>query len=284
MSEIITVFGATGKQGGSVVRAILNNPLLSSKFKIRAVTRDDSKLAAIELAARGVEVVMANMSSFESLEKVIPGAHTVFLVTDFWQRMSGAEEVLQGKNVTDACKAAGFQHLIFSSLINSAEASKNAFLHVYHFDGKAGVERYMRESDVPATFVLAGTFMSETHHLINRNGDNYVVALPVDGLFVKAAIKYRSSLLGQRIFASAAYYTPQQIVDDFSAATGKAAAFLQIPEDVFKAFLPEAKAQEISETVMLFESVGYYAGADLSGSLKLLDKNQRSGRSTSIII
>lgn len=91
------------------------------------------------------------------------------------------------------------------------------------------------------------------------------------GLFVKAAIKNRSSVLGQRIYASAAYYTPQQIVDEFSAVIGKPAVYVKIPEEVFKSFLPHEKAQEIYETVMLFQKdVGYYAGADLADSLKLL--------------
>jgi uncharacterized protein YbjT (DUF2867 family) len=86
----------------------------------------------------------------------------------------------QGINVTDACKAAGVQHLIFSSLIDVKEVSKGSLAHVYHFDGKAEIERYIRGSGVPATFVLAGTFTSEMHRLINRQGDAYVLALPVD--------------------------------------------------------------------------------------------------------
>ncbi|RAO67077.1 uncharacterized protein BHQ10_003089 [Talaromyces amestolkiae] len=286
MSEIITVFGATGNQGGSVVDAILNDPALSSRYMIRAVTRDASKPSAKELAAKaGVEVVTADLSSSASLHNVISGAHTVFLVTDFWQQMSLPAEVQQGKNVTDACKTAGVQHLIFSSLIDAKEASKGSLAHVYHFDGKAEIERYIRDSGIPATFVLAGTFASEMHRLINWQGDKYVLALPVDedaqiplidirqdmGLFVKAAIKNRSSVLGQRIYASAAYYTPQQIVDEFSAVIGKPAVYVKIPEEVFKSFLPHEKAQEIYETVMLFQKdVGYYAGADLADSLKLL--------------
>ena len=63
MSEIITVFGATGNQGGSVVDAVLNDPALSSRFTIRAVTRDASKPAAKELAAKdGVEVVTVRIT------------------------------------------------------------------------------------------------------------------------------------------------------------------------------------------------------------------------------
>jgi uncharacterized protein YbjT (DUF2867 family) len=57
MSKLITVFGATGNQGGSVVRAILNDPALSREFKVRGITRDVSKPAAKSLAAKGVELV-----------------------------------------------------------------------------------------------------------------------------------------------------------------------------------------------------------------------------------
>lgn len=63
MSKILTVFGATGNQGGSVVRAILNDPALSKEFKIRGITRDVTKPAAKELASKGVEVVAVRPSS-----------------------------------------------------------------------------------------------------------------------------------------------------------------------------------------------------------------------------
>jgi len=57
MSKILTVFGATGNQGGSVIRAILADPVLSKEFKIRGITRDTSKPAAQALVSKGVEVV-----------------------------------------------------------------------------------------------------------------------------------------------------------------------------------------------------------------------------------
>lgn len=62
MSKLITVFGATGNQGGSVIRAILEDAQLSKEFSIRAVTRDPSKPAAKELAAKGVEVVSVSQT------------------------------------------------------------------------------------------------------------------------------------------------------------------------------------------------------------------------------
>lgn len=64
MSKLITVFGATGVQGGSVIRAILNDATLSKEFKIRGVTRDTSKPAAKELEAKGVEVVSVRISNY----------------------------------------------------------------------------------------------------------------------------------------------------------------------------------------------------------------------------
>lgn len=60
MSEnrsILVVFGATGVQGGSVAKAILNDPITSQRFRVRAVTRDPSKPAAVALANLGAHLV-----------------------------------------------------------------------------------------------------------------------------------------------------------------------------------------------------------------------------------
>ena len=57
MSKLITVFGSTGNQGGSVIKYILSDPTLSKEFKIRGITRDVSKPAAQELENLGVEMV-----------------------------------------------------------------------------------------------------------------------------------------------------------------------------------------------------------------------------------
>lgn len=65
MSKLLTVFGATGAQGGSVIRAVLADDVLSKEFKIRGITRDVSKPAAQALAEKGVEVVA--VSSLASL-------------------------------------------------------------------------------------------------------------------------------------------------------------------------------------------------------------------------
>jgi hypothetical protein len=88
---------------------------------------------------------------------------------------------------------------------------------------------------------------------------------------VKAIIKNREKLLGKQIYASVAYYTFDQIVNEFSSVTGKPAVYMKVPEEIFKSFLPENKAAEICEMLMLIQEFGYYAGADLAESLELLD-------------
>jgi uncharacterized protein YbjT (DUF2867 family) len=65
MTKLITVFGSTGNQGGSVVRAILSHPQLSKEWKVRGITRNPNKPDAQAMVAKGVEMV-AVRSSFLS--------------------------------------------------------------------------------------------------------------------------------------------------------------------------------------------------------------------------
>ena len=82
MAQILTVFGATGKQGGSVVDTILAHPILSTQYKLRAVTRDPSKPAGEALKKKGVEVVKADLADKESVRKAVEGSKVVFGVTN----------------------------------------------------------------------------------------------------------------------------------------------------------------------------------------------------------
>ncbi|KAF4443721.1 nitrogen metabolic regulation nmr [Fusarium acutatum] len=288
MSKILTVFGATGNQGGSVVRAILNDPALSKEFKIRGITRDVSKPAAQALASKGVEVVAADMNTAEQVAPAVKDAHTVFLVTNYWETNSGNGEIAQGKAVADACKTAGVKQLIFSSLLDTKKISNGRLAHIKHFEGKAEIEEYIRQINVPATFVLPGFFASNLFTSIRKNKDgSYGWALPANGdkakvplfdvnadmgKFVKAAIKNFPGTINKRIFAATDYYSPNRIISEFSEVIGKPATFNQVPADVFESFLPASVAKELTENMMLLEDPGYYGDADLKESLGLLDE------------
>lgn len=82
MSKILTVFGATGNQGGSVIKAVLAHPELSKTYKIRAVTRDPTKANAQVFRDQGVEVVKGDQNDLASLREAVKGSNAVFAVTN----------------------------------------------------------------------------------------------------------------------------------------------------------------------------------------------------------
>ena len=116
MSEkkIIAVVGATGAQGGGLVRAILADP--SGGFAVRAMTRNADSDKGKALAAAGAEVVAADVDDDESLERAFAGAYGAFCVTNFWEHFSPEKELAQASNMAQAAKAAGVQHVIWSTL------------------------------------------------------------------------------------------------------------------------------------------------------------------------
>src|SRR6186997_3674632 len=157
--KIIAVTGATGTQGGGLVRAILADP--NSGFAVRAITRDPNKDKAKALAAAGAEVVAADMDDVESLKKAFAGAHGVYAVTNFWEHFSAEKEKAQAKNIADAARAAGVKHVIWSTLEGTrqfmpADDKRMPMLQekyrVPHFDAKSEADAYF--SGVPTTYLL----------------------------------------------------------------------------------------------------------------------------------
>lgn len=122
----------------------------------------------------------ADLNSKDSLRAALEASHVVFLVTNYWETANPDIEITQGKNVVDIAKEVGVQHLIFSSLLNVTKTSDGRLTHVPHFDGKADIEQYIRDSGVPATFYLPGYFMSNMERMLNPGQDGALTwALPV---------------------------------------------------------------------------------------------------------
>ena len=142
--KLIAVIGATGQQGGGVVRALQT----SSQFKVRALTRNPDKHP--ELAD---EVVKADLKLPETLKAAFEGAHGVFLVTNFWEQ--GTDELKQATAAIRAAKDAGVKHFVWSTLPN-VEAISGGKFDVPHFTGKARIDRIVKEAGFPHhTFVIA---------------------------------------------------------------------------------------------------------------------------------
>jgi uncharacterized protein YbjT (DUF2867 family) len=157
--KIIAVVGATGTQGGGLANAILSDP--NGGFAVRAITRDPGKDSAKALAAKGAEVVSANLDDVESLKKAFAGAYGVYGVTNFWEHFSGEKEKTQAKNIADAAKAAGVKQVIWSTLedtrkLMSADDKRMPMLQekyrVPHFDAKAEADAFFQ--GLPVTFLV----------------------------------------------------------------------------------------------------------------------------------
>src|SRR5258705_7021318 len=145
--KTIAVIGATGQQGGSVVRALQ----ASGQFKVRALTRDPGK-------HRGIadEVVKADLDRPETLKDAFEGAHGVFLVTNNWE--PGTDELKQATAAVSAARDAGVKHFIWSRLPD-VEAISGGKFHVPHFTGKARVDRIVKQTGFAHhTFVIAPFF------------------------------------------------------------------------------------------------------------------------------
>ena len=142
--KLIAVVGATGQQGGAVVRALQ----ASGQFKVRALTRNPAKFPKL-----GDEVGLADLSRPETLKSAFAGAYGVFLVTNAWE--AGADESRQALAAVKAAKEAGVRHFIWSTLPDVETISRGT-IDVAHFTAKAKVERLVSEAGFTYhTFVIA---------------------------------------------------------------------------------------------------------------------------------
>jgi len=163
--KTIAVFGATGAQGGGLVRAILADP--QGGFAARAITRDVNSDKARELARLGAEVVAADIDDEASLLQALRGAYGAYFVTFFWAHMSPEKEQAEALAMARAAKAAGLKHVIWSTLEDSrrfiplSDDRMPTLMGEYkvpHFDAKGEADRYFRDEGVPTTFLLTSFY------------------------------------------------------------------------------------------------------------------------------
>lgn len=159
----ITVFGATGAQGGGLVHAILRDP--ARRFRVRAVTRKPGSAAASALARAGADVVAADLDDPASVRRVMDGAHGAFCVTNFWEHFSPERELAQARTMAECAQAAGVRHVIWSTLEDTRElfapGSRMPVLmgryNVPHLDAKGEANHEFFDRGVPTT-LLATSF------------------------------------------------------------------------------------------------------------------------------
>ncbi|KAJ6540242.1 hypothetical protein B0H10DRAFT_2138210 [Mycena sp. CBHHK59/15] len=179
-SRIVSILGATGLQGASVLNAVLAD----GTFTPRAVTRNTESEAALKLKARGVEVVKGDMWDKASLVSAFIGSEAVFGLTNFFDPTifpdNPTGEITQGKNMIDAAKEAGVKFFVFSSLPQPSKVSGGKYTNIVHFENKAAVQQYLQSSGLANASILLGGFLENfwTFKLLRKTDTGMTVAVP----------------------------------------------------------------------------------------------------------
>jgi len=257
--KLIAVVGATGAQGGGLVRAIVNDK--SGEFAARAITRDVNSPKARELAALGVEVVSGDVDDVESLKRAFAGAYGAFCVTFFWHHMSAEREIAGARNMAEAAKAAGVQHVIWSTLEDTRRwlplsDDRMPTLHgkykVPHYDGKGEANQIFVDMGLPVTF-LNTSFYWENFIYFGagpKPGPDGVLALTMPmgdkrlpgiasediGKCALGIFKARQEFLGKNVAIAGEHLSGADMAGKMSRALGREVRYNDVPPDVYRSF------------------------------------------------
>jgi uncharacterized protein YbjT (DUF2867 family) len=257
--KIIAVAGATGAQGGGLVRAILNDK--QSAFAVRGLTRDVNSDKAKALAALGAEVVHADVDNVGSLKQAFAGAYGAFCVTFFWEHFSPEKEGQQVKNMAEAAKDAGLQHVIWSTLEDTrnwvplSDDRMPTLMDKYkvpHFDAKGESDKVFEELGVPTTWLLTSFYWDNfiyfgsgptkgpdgTLVLNMPMGDKKLPGIAAEdigkaayGIFQKG-----SELIGKRVGIAGEHLTGAQMAAALTSSLGQEVQYNAVPFDMFRSF------------------------------------------------
>ncbi len=257
--KMIAVVGATGAQGGGLVRAILEDP--AGEFGVRALTRDPASDAARALAARGAEVVAADVDDADSIARAFEGASAAFCVTFVWAHFSPEKEMEQARTLARAAAAAGVEHAVWSTLEDTRRfmALDDARMptlqgkyKVPHFDAKGASNVFFAEAGVPTTY-LHTSFYWENFLLLGRApkrgpDGKLAIALPMGdrklpgiaaediGKCALGVFRMGAELHGKNVGIAGEHLTGAQMAAALGRALGLEIAYHAVPPDVFRGF------------------------------------------------
>ncbi len=258
----VVVTGATGKQGGAVARELLRRG-----FRVRAITRDPSKAAAVALRELGAEVLRGDLDDVESLRSALESAHGAFSVQNFWE--AGYErEVAQGTALAELAKEVGVAHFVYSS-VGSAQRETG----LAHFESKWKIEERIRELELPYTIfrpvflmdnwespplrssILAGTLALP----LDPDRELQQIAVRDVGVFVAMAFADRASWLGRELDIAGDEPSMTQSAEIFGRTIGRPVRYVQVSWERYR----EQAGDENTEMFRWFELEGYDADIDV---------------------
>jgi uncharacterized protein YbjT (DUF2867 family) len=257
--KTIAVVGATGAQGGGLVRAILAD--LSGGFAPRALTRDPSSAKARELAKLGAEVVGADVDDVESLKRAFVGAHGAFCVTFFWAHMSPEKELAEARAMAQAAKAAGLKHVVWSTLEDTRKwvplddarmPTLQGRYKVPHFDAKGEANAVFSELGVPTTFLNTSFYWDNLVHFgmgpkkgpdgklafVLPMGDKKLPGIAAEdiGRCAYGIFKRGPELIGKTVGIAGEHLTGAQMAAELTRALGQAVVHADVTPEAYRAF------------------------------------------------
>ena len=256
--QTVLVTGATGRQGGAVIRR-----MLPKGWKLRALTRHPDNAAAQDLARQGIEVVQGDLEDPTSLESALRGAYGVYSVQDFWA-VGAKREVQQGKNLADAAKKAGVAHFVYSS-VGGAERNSG----IDHWQSKWEIENHIRQLGLPATILRPVAFM-ENYYIdqveisilkgklldpVRADKPYQTIATDDIGAFAALAFERPREFIGLELEIAGSALTNPEAAQVFSRVLGKPVRFRKLPMLLVRLVL----GKELYQMFRWFNEAGFQA-------------------------
>ena len=257
--KIIAVVGATGAQGGGLVRAILADK--GGPFAARAITRDVKSETARELAKLGAEVVAADVDNVKSLEKAFEGAYGAYCVTFFWAHFSPEKEKAHAQAMAQAAKYAGVEHVIWSTLEDTrtvvplSDTRMPTLMGQYkvpHFDAKGEANHFFTDLGVPTTFLLTSFYWDNMISfgmgpkrgpdgklaITMPMGDKKLPAIAAEdiGRCAYGIFKKGKDYVGRTVGIAGEHLTGAQMAGALTRALGQEVRYNDVPPDAYRSF------------------------------------------------
>jgi uncharacterized protein YbjT (DUF2867 family) len=257
--KIIAVVGATGAQGGGLVRAIMRDK--AGPFTARALTRDVNSDKARALAVLGAELVAADVDGPESLQRAFGGAYGAYCVTFFWAHFSPEKEIAEARAMAQAAKHAGLQHVIWSTfedtrkwvpLSDNRMPTLQGKYKVAHFDGKAEANAAFTELGVPTTFLLTSFYWDNLIYfgagpkkgpdgklaITFPMGDKKLPGIAAEdiGKCAYGIFKRGREFIGKTVGIAGEHLTGAQMAAALTKALGQEVRYNEVSPDVYRSF------------------------------------------------
>jgi uncharacterized protein YbjT (DUF2867 family) len=257
--KIIAVVGATGAQGGGLVRAILSDK--DGPFAVRALTRDPGSEKSKALAALGAEVVPVDVDDVESLKRAFAGAYGAYCVTFYWEHFSPEKEMAHAGNMAEAARHAGLKHVIWSTLEDTRKwvplsddrmPTLMGQYKVPHFDAKGSSNQLFTNLGVPTTFLLTSFYWENFIYfgMGPKKGPDGKLALtlpmgnkPLPGMATEdigrcayGIFKKGSDFIGHTVGIAGEHLTGGQMAAALTKALGQPVAYQEVSPVAYRGF------------------------------------------------